>query len=152
MYDTCISYRCLRNATVYHTVGPTQPSPGAISPSSHGHSDDGRALDDDLQHGGGTRFYQCYQVNVGNEDDETEDDLSRDGEGVKSTIEGSHSLFGLIYQVAKDTGWSIEYIMKIPYATLTMMLADAPRYVRKKDKPIRITSKEQLFGVLGKKG
>ena len=109
-------------------------------------------MDDDLQHGRGTRFYQYYQVNVGNENDETEDDLSRDGEGVKSTIEGSHSLFGLIYQVAKDTGWSIEYIMKIPYATLTMMLADAPRYVRKKDKPIRITSKEQLFGVLGKKG
>ena len=84
--------------------------------------------------------------------DEAEDDLSQDGKGVKGHIEGSHSPFGLIYQIAKDTGWSIEYVMKIPYSTLTMMLADAPRYVRKKDKPIRITSKEQLFGVFGKKG
>lgn len=35
---------------------------------------------------------------------------------------------------------------------LIMMMADAPRYVSgKKDEPVRITSKEQLFGVLGKK-
>jgi hypothetical protein len=34
-----------------------------------------------------------------------------------------------------------------------MMLSDAPRYISKKeDKPIRITSKEQMFAVFGKKG
>lgn len=123
--------------------------------ATHGRTDAGRTLDDDLQPLGGTRFHQLYQIDVDNEDDEaaytTDSDLSHDEKGVKGRIEGSHSPFGLIYQIAKDTGWTIEYIMKIPYATLIMMLSDAPRYVRKKDKPIRITSKEQLFGVLGKK-
>lgn len=69
-------------------------------------------------------------------------------------MEGSHSPFGLIYQIAKDTGWSVEYILGLPYVTLVLMMADAPRYVsgKKRDGPVRITSKEQLFGVLGKKG
>lgn len=64
-----------------------------------------------------------------------------------------HSPFGFIYQIAKDTGWSVEYILGLPYPTLVMMLADAPRYVSGKeaDKAIRITSKEQLFGIFGKK-
>ncbi|OUP20452.1 hypothetical protein B5F32_05870 [Parabacteroides distasonis] len=58
----------------------------------------------------------------------------------------------MIYQIAKDTGWSIEYIMRLPYPTLIMMLSDAPRYVNgHKDKPVRITSKEQLFGLLSQK-
>lgn len=95
---------------------------------------------------------QLYQIDCGGQDNDTEG-LSQDGKGVKGHVEGSHSPFGLIYQIAKDTGWSIEYIKKIPYSTLVMMLSDAPRYVSKKeDEPIRITSKEQLFGVLGKKG
>lgn len=97
---------------------------------------------------------QLYQVDVGSEDNETEgDNLSQDGKGVKGQVEGSHSPFGLIYQIAKDTGWSMKYIRTLPYTTLVMMLSDAPRYVsKKKDAPIRITSKEQMFGVFGKKG
>nr|DAT52414.1 MAG TPA: hypothetical protein [Caudoviricetes sp.] len=42
--------------------------------------------------------------------------------------------------------------MRLPYPTLIMMLSDAPRYVSgHKDKPVRITSKEQLFGLLSQK-
>lgn len=98
---------------------------------------------------------QYYQVDVGHADDEAADDndLSHDGKGVKSGhVEGSHSPFGLIYQIAKDTGWSVEYINRLPYAMLVMMLADAPRYVNaEKEKPIRISSKEQLFGAFSGK-
>ncbi|MCC8143840.1 MAG: hypothetical protein LUD02_02625 [Tannerellaceae bacterium] len=66
-------------------------------------------------------------------------------------MEGSHSHFGLIYQIAKDTGWSVEYIMGLPYAMLVTMLADAPRYISKpKQKAVRITSLDQLFGVMNK--
>lgn len=105
---------------------------------------------------GSTRFSELYQIAFGHADnDADESDLSQDEEGVKSGhVEGSHSPFGLIYQIAKDTGWSVEYILKLPYVTLVLMMADAPRYVsgKKKDEPIRITSKEQLFGALGKNG
>jgi hypothetical protein len=95
---------------------------------------------------------QLYQIHVGDEDYDSTNDLSQDEKGVKGYVETPHSPFGLIYQIAKDTGWSIEYIMRLPYPTLIMMLSDAPRYVSgHKDKPVRITSKEQLFGLLSQK-
>lgn len=38
--------------------------------------------------------------------------------------------------MADATGWSIEYILEgVNFQTLIMMLADAPRYVRKKSAP-----------------
>ncbi|HAW63830.1 MAG TPA: hypothetical protein DCW71_00655 [Alistipes sp.] len=46
---------------------------------------------------------------------------------LKSRSEGSHSLFGIIWQIASATGWSVRHILwKIPYTTLMLMLADAP--------------------------
>lgn len=47
-------------------------------------------------------------------------------------MEGSHSPFGFIYQICKDTGWSVRYVMwKIPYPELLLMQLDAPHYVDK---------------------
>lgn len=49
----------------------------------------------------------------------------------------------------------MEYILRLPYPLLVMMLSDAPRYVgAEKEKPVRITSKEQLMGIFsaGKPG
>lgn len=47
--------------------------------------------------------------------------------------EPSHSPFGFVWQIANATGWSVGYILEgVNYQTLIMMLADAPRYVRKK--------------------
>ncbi|MCC8146915.1 MAG: hypothetical protein LIO93_10890 [Bacteroidales bacterium] len=44
-------------------------------------------------------------------------------------MEGSHSPFGFIWQVATATGWSHQRILwKIPYPTLLLMLKDAPQY------------------------
>lgn len=55
----------------------------------------------------------------------------------------------MIGQVARDTGWSVEYILKLNYVTLVMMQADVPRYV---DKP-RMTPEEiaRHFGDMEKK-
>ncbi|MFA6729073.1 MAG: hypothetical protein WCS17_12795 [Prevotella sp.] len=45
-------------------------------------------------------------------------------------MEGSHSPFGVVWQVASATGWSLHYIMwKIPYVTLLLMMQDSPRWV-----------------------
>ncbi|MDR2968293.1 MAG: hypothetical protein LBV32_01660 [Tannerellaceae bacterium] len=96
---------------------------------------------------------QYYQVDNRSADDDAEDDvgLSHDEEGVKGHYEGSHSPFGLIYQIARDTGWPVEYILNLPHAALVMMLADTPRYVsgKSKEREVKITSKEQLINVLG---
>jgi acid phosphatase family membrane protein YuiD len=56
-------------------------------------------------------------------------------------MEGSHSPFGVIWQIATATGWSMHYILwKVNYQTLVMMSADAVRYVsakkRKKKKSL----------------
>jgi len=96
---------------------------------------------------------QYYQVNNRSEDDDAEDEedsLSHDEKGVKGHYEGSHSPFGLIYQIARDTGWTVDYILSLPHATLVMMLADAPKYVSgfTKEKEVEITSKEQLMGLI----
>ncbi len=45
-------------------------------------------------------------------------------------MEGSHSLFGLIWQVATATGWTVHHILwEIAYPTLILMAADAPHFV-----------------------
>lgn len=46
-------------------------------------------------------------------------------------MEGSHSLFGLIWQVAGATGWTVRHILwNVSYPLLLLMAADAPRYVK----------------------
>jgi len=38
-----------------------------------------------------------------------------------------------VWQIAAATGWSVRYILwGVNYQTLRMMLADAPRYVKKR--------------------
>ncbi len=50
-------------------------------------------------------------------------------------MEGSHSPFGILWQIASATGWSLRHIMwKVNYQTLLLMAADAPRYVTGKSK------------------
>lgn len=46
-------------------------------------------------------------------------------------MEGPHSLFGIVWQIATATGWTMDYILRrIPYPVLILMLSDAPRYVK----------------------
>lgn len=81
-------------------------------------------------------FYSYYQISGEDESDEAEDEPKKERE-LRTEYEGSHSLFGFVWQVASATGWSIGYILNgVNYQTLIMMLSDAPRYVRRKVKGI----------------
>lgn len=45
-------------------------------------------------------------------------------------MEPAHSPFGLVGQIARDTGWSVDYILwGINYPTLMLMWQDFPRHV-----------------------
>lgn len=62
--------------------------------------------------------------------------------------EPSHSPFGFVWQIADATGWSVDYILEgVNYQTLIMMLADAPRYVRKKKE--EMSAEEEAAGIVG---
>lgn len=62
--------------------------------------------------------------------------------------EPSHSPFGFAWQIANATGWSVDYILEgVNYQTLIMMLADAPRYVRKKK--AEQSAEEEAAGIVG---
>lgn len=77
------------------------------------------------------KFYEYYQISRDDESDEAETEPKKKGE-LATKYEGSHSPFGLIWQIANATGWSNEYILNgVNYQTLMLMLADAPRYIRK---------------------
>ena len=79
-------------------------------------------------------FYTYYQIGGTDEPDEAEDEPKKEGE-LRASYEGSHSLFGFVWQIAGATGWSVDYILTgVNYQTLIMMLSDAPRYVRRKAK------------------
>lgn len=46
--------------------------------------------------------------------------------------EPSHSPSGFLWQIAAETGWSVDYILHgINYQALLSMMMDAPRYVEK---------------------
>ncbi len=45
-------------------------------------------------------------------------------------MDGPHSPFGSLWQIASATGWSQHYILwRVDYLTLRLMLLDQPRYV-----------------------
>ena len=49
-------------------------------------------------------------------------------------MEGSHSPFGFVMQIASQTGWSIKYITwQVPYASLLLMMMDMPHWVDGED-------------------
>lgn len=83
---------------------------------------------------GNRPFYKYYQIGGADESDEAEDEPKKEGE-LRTEYEGSHSLFGFVWQIASATGWSVRYILDgVNYQALIMMLSDAPRYVRRKVK------------------
>ena len=93
---------------------------------------------------GNEAFYEYYQIGRDCESAETETEPKGKGE-LRTVYEHSHSLFGYIWQIATSTGWSLEYILNgVNYQTLLVMLADAPRYVRKKDRP-ELSEEEQMI-------
>ena len=58
-------------------------------------------------------------------------DIERREELTKGHTEPSHSLFGVVGQLATETGWSIDYILdKVNVVTLQLMMADMPHWVK----------------------
>ncbi|MFV0403642.1 MAG: hypothetical protein ACK5KV_06800 [Bacteroides graminisolvens] len=52
-------------------------------------------------------------------------------------MEPSHSPFGLVGQIARDTGWPVKYILrKVNYPMLILMWSDVPHYVQGRNKTI----------------
>lgn len=50
-------------------------------------------------------------------------------------MEPAHSPFGLVGQIARDTGWSVDYILwGVNYPTLMLMWQDFPRHVEGRKK------------------
>jgi hypothetical protein len=63
-------------------------------------------------------------------------------------MEGSHSPFGFIWQIATQTGWSVHRILwRTPYATLLLMMSDAPHYVTAEE--LKKGQNKSAGGVLG---
>lgn len=74
-------------------------------------------------------FSDYYQLGGTDQPDETEFEPIRKRE-LKGYTEGPHSPFGLVWQVATATGWTLRYILwRVPYPLLLLMAQDAPRYV-----------------------
>lgn len=58
-------------------------------------------------------------------------------------MEPPHSPFGLIGQIARDTGWSVRYILHgVNYPTLMLMWRDCPRHVPSRRKTPAELSRE----------
>lgn len=102
---------------------------------------------------GRTGFYEHYCIPQGDEDDGAEERESVESEGVKGYVEGLHSPWGMIWQVATQTGWTLKYILwKVNYPSMIMMSADAGRYVNgERNKKVTIKSEEELYAALSKK-
>lgn len=79
-------------------------------------------------------FRDYYRIGSSPEQDaalsEPERERKRNEELKKGHTEPSHSLFGVIGQIATETGWSLDYILdKVNVVTLQMILADMPHWV-----------------------
>ena len=90
-----------------------------------------------------TVFREYYQIGRGCKSLDTESEPRKEGE-LKTVYEQSHSPFGFIWQIASETGWSVDYILhKVNYQTLLMMMMDAPRYVKKSPDESNALSEEE---------
>ena len=99
-------------------------------------------------------FYAYYRLGRGGEPADarreprgkTDKAKARNREELTTHYEPSHSLFGIIWQIASATGWSVHYILwEVNYQTLAMMMADAPRTTTEQTAETPPKSIEQLF-------
>ncbi len=62
-------------------------------------------------------------------------------------MDGPHSPFGSIWQIASATGWSLHYILwKVDYLTLRLMLLDQPRYISAEEQEEQIKAGGRTVG------
>lgn len=98
------------------------------------------------QDAGNTGFYEYYRIGRKDQSLPVRDEpphKSRKGE-LRTVYESSHSPFGIVWQIASATGWTLHYILwKVNFQTLAMMLADAPHYETLPAKRAGVTSPEE---------
>ena len=76
----------------------------------------------------GRKFYDYYQITREDETDELEELGADDEKELTNNYESSHSLFGIIWSIQKETGWTHDYILwGESWFNIQMKLADAPR-------------------------
>ncbi|GHT15037.1 hypothetical protein AGMMS4956_14140 [Bacteroidia bacterium] len=64
-------------------------------------------------------------------------------------MRSAHSPFGTVWSIAAATGWKIRYILwQVSFASLQIMIADAPRYVSGNRRGGKIESEEELIKFL----
>lgn len=92
-------------------------------------------------------FYRYYRLGRNNQSVSARREPKKsDKRELRAVQEGSHSPFGIIWQIASATGWSVHYILwRVNFQTLTLMLADAPHYELSDDKQAGGMTTEQIF-------
>lgn len=74
-------------------------------------------------------FYDHYQIGGGGKPAEAEAEPEESEGGLTTRYVGSHSPFGIVWQLSAATGWTVRHVLwGVNYQTLRMMLADAPHY------------------------
>ena len=70
-------------------------------------------------------FYTYYQINRDYQPDGAKSEPKKGKKELKDY--GPHSLFGIVWHIATETGWSHHYIMwQLPFDTIMRMMHDAP--------------------------
>ena len=87
-------------------------------------------MDDRPEHDEHGPFREYYQIGRGDEPDSAQSEPKKTERELKGYTEPAHSPFGLVGQIARDTGWSVDYIMRgVNYPMLMLMWQDFPRHV-----------------------
>lgn len=82
----------------------------------------------------GREFYDYYQITAGDADDGAEEFGADAGSELKNRTEGSHSIFGIIWSIQKETGWTREHILwHESWLNIQLGIADSPKTVRGSD-------------------
>lgn len=99
-------------------------------------------------------FYEFYQIAKEYDSDDSEECEPQSSRESTGKTVGLNSPWGRIWNIASETGWNYHYILwGVSWINIQMMLADAPRYIRKsKDKDeIKMIKDEielaEFFGV-----
>lgn len=106
------------------------------APELHASGGTGRSLDDNSRCNEYCPFRKYYQIGGGDEPDVAQPEPRKKVEReLKGYTDPAHSPFGLIGQIARDTGWSVNYIRRgVNYPALMLMWQDYTRHVEGRKK------------------
>lgn len=87
---------------------------------------------------------EYYRITTEDVDDTAEELFGSDKKELTKHTEPSHSLFGILFNIQKETGWTHKYLLwGEPWFTIQLKLADLPR-ITDSDKPKEIEGDDEL--------